>query len=157
MSDNKVPHSRNRYREAVQWIQAITTTLILVMVYVSRGHFESSFSASKTPENPPIGAVQQESYWSDDFQYGFSASKWDHPASYSSHWADYVAVDSKTGVVFQDAKVKVSYYPGWSLEEIEKNHQDMSPKAYSFLENGIAVVEGDLSSASAKMVLATLH
>ncbi len=70
---------------------------------------------------------------------------------------DRVAVDSHTGVIFEDAKVKVSYYPGQSLEEIEKKHDNMMPKAYSVLENGIAVVEGDLASLSAKTVLATLH
>ncbi len=74
MSDTRKFH-RNRYREAVQWLQAIITLVFLLLIYVARGQFDNSFSASRTPDTPPIGAVEQESYWNDDFDYGFSASK----------------------------------------------------------------------------------
>ncbi len=71
--------------------------------------------------------------------------------------ADFVAVDPKEGVVFEDAKVKVSYYPSQTIEEIEAKHTAIVPRAYTRLAHGVAVVEGDLGSASAKTILATLH
>lgn len=60
-------------------------------------------------------------------------------------------------MVFEDAKVKVSFYPSLSIEEIEAQHTTTKPRAYTRLAHGIAVVEGDLDSASAKTIIATLH
>ena len=53
--------------------------------------------------------------------------------------------------------MRVSYYPSLSFDEIEKLHNSDLPKAFSQLSRGIAVIEGDLDSPSAKTILATLH
>jgi hypothetical protein len=44
-----------------------------------------------------------------------------------------------------------------SIQEIESKNTWNSPRTYSRLPNGIAMIEWDLSSIRAKTVLATLH
>lgn len=103
----------------------------------------------------------QKSYWNDEIGYGFSAEKDDifHHEIIKNIpiEVDTVGIDTKEGTIFEDARVRVSFYPTLSIEEIEKRHPVDKPRSYSRLSKGIAVIEGDLESHSAKTILATLH
>ena len=155
MQNQKTTFSKNRIRSASEWIQASVTLAVLLIIYASRGYLGSSFTPSE-PVTPPL-TVDQKSYWNDELGYGFRADHQDAYASWSQSDRDRVAVDKKEGVIFEDAQVRVSYYPDTPLQEIEKRHVSNEPRAYSELSHGIAVIEWDLASNSAKMVLATLH
>ena len=64
---------------------------------------------------------------------------------------------SPNGLVYSDATVKVSYYKDATLDAVEKIHDSDVARTFSRLPRGIAVIEGDLGSATAKDILATLH
>lgn len=135
----------------------MTTLLVLGLLYASRNLFGGEVANGSMPDTPPLPPVQQNSYWNENFGYGFRGENNDLYQSKSFSGVDVVAVDSKEGVLFKDAKVKVSFYSSASIEEIEKMHPIQGDRSYSKLNNGIAVIEGDLDSPSAKTILATLH
>lgn len=157
MSTNNSLH-KNRWKSAAQWIQAVTTLGILVILYSSRNLFGGEVATGQTPDTPPLQNFPQKSYWNEDFGYGFRGEDTDKYQNHSLSNADFVAVDSKEGVIFEDARVKVSFYPSLSIEEIDQKYlASTTPRAYTRLSRGIAVVEGDLDSPSAKTIIATLH
>lgn len=157
MSKQIFPKRRNRLHEATQILQALVTLVVLVIIYLSRNFFSADVTASSIPETPPMNNFPQKSYWNNDFQYGFQGEKDDLYKNRTLSGVDMVAVDSQEWVIFEDAKVRVSYYPSLPIEEIELRHQEVVPRAFSRLAKWIAVIEGDLDSSSAKTILATLH
>lgn len=154
-SSNSFWH-KNRFRTAAQWIQALTTLSILTILYLTRNFFGGELEA-KVPTIPPLQNVEQNSYWNEDFWYGFRWEKSDKYQNKAFSWVDLVAVDPQEWVIFEDARVRVSFYLSGSIDEVEAKYPPTGPRAYSHLSRGIAVIEGDLESSTAKNVLATLH
>lgn len=149
--------NKNRVNDVAQIFQAITTLIIISLIYLSSNIFASNnniFAESKSSE---MQSYPQVNYWNDNFGYGFSSQKDDKITNKTSSWVDQVAVDIREGVIFEDSKVRVYYYPTLSMNEIEKKHTENISRAYSRLNSGIAVIEGDLDSNSAKTILATLY
>lgn len=132
---------KNRYREAVQWIHALTTLFILALIWFSQNLFESGSAHSHMPSVPPVTSFEQKSYWNQEMEYGFQGEWGDTYKNFMASGVDRVAVDPQEGVVFEDARVRVSFYPSLSIEEIEARHDASRPRAYSRLSRGIAVVE----------------
>lgn len=118
--------------------------------------FGGEVTHSSAPNTPPL-EFEQKQYWNQEFQYGFRGENNDKYQNKTWSGADIVAVDPEDGVVFEDAKVRVSYYLSHTIDEIEALHSSAVPRAYTRLSRGIAVVEGDLDSPSAKTIIATLH
>jgi hypothetical protein len=149
-------HSSNQRHHGygVEWLQAIFTLVVLSWIAASVDNFDSY---GTTYANNPTPKTVSGTYWNETIGYGF---RWNGGDIYKSHWGsgvDIVAVSSKDGLVYADSQVKVSFYTKNSIQEIEKVHTENTPRTYSRLPNGIAVIEWDLSSATAKTVLATLH
>ena len=92
--------------------------------------------------------------------YGFRSASGDtYIQTESSKDRDRVLI-AKTGTdreVYEKDGVRVSFYPDTPIDQIDKTLDQNSPRAYSRLPNGIAVIEGNLDSPSAKTILATLH
>lgn len=146
-----------RFKQAAQWIQAITTLIVLALLYSSQNLMGGEMVNGKTPNTPPAQNFEQVSYWNEDFKYGFRGENNDKYQKKDFSGGEIVAVDPKEGVIFEDARVRVSFYQNLSIEEIEKKHPSDRPRAFSRLDKGIAVIDGDLDSPTAKTILATLH
>jgi hypothetical protein len=138
----------------VEWLQAVFTLLVLTGIYFSSGSYATTVPPSLTSEKSVEIAVP---YWNDAFGYGFQWNPGDTYQSETASGVDQVSVSSSGGVIFEDTTVKVSFYKDTSIEDIEKLHSSDTSRAYSRLPTGIAVIEWDLASATAKIVLATLH
>lgn len=137
----------------VEWLQATFTLLVLTGIYLSSGSFATSTSPTFSKEKSIEITVP---YWNDTFGYWFQGNPGDMYQNQTSSGIDSVSISS-SGTIYDDEKVKVSFYPNATIEDIENNHPADTSRAYSRLPNGIAVIEWDLASATAKVVLATLH
>lgn len=149
--------NKNRVNDVTQIFQAITTLVIISLIYLSSNIFASNNSTFAESKPSEMQNYPQVNYWNNDFGYGFSSQKNDKITNKTLSWVDQVAVDIREGIIFEDAKVKVSYYPTLTMSEVEKRHTENISRAYSRLNSGIAVIEGDLDSNSAKIILATLY
>lgn len=129
----------NRYHSAVQWIQALFIFGILLIIYTAHNATgkEKMSAFNLQASTPSVAKIPQKSYWNEELGYGFSANKND---SYHREVAkkipvevDRVALNWQEGTIFEDAKVRVSFYPTLSIDEIEKRHPAIRPRSYSRL------------------------
>lgn len=122
----------------VEWLQAIFTLLVLTGIYLSSGSYASSETQNvSSGKSVPIAVP----YWNNTLGYGFQGNSGDTYKSKSSSGLDQVFVGVSDGVIFEDKKVRVSFYKNTSIEDIEKLHPSDTSRAYSRLPNGIAVIE----------------
>ena len=122
----------------MEWLQAIFTLLVLTGIYLSSGSYASSETQNvSSGKSIPITVP----YWNDMFGYGFQGNSGDTYKSKSSSGLDQVSVGVSDGVIFEDKKVRVSFYKNTSIEDIEKSNTSNTSRAYSRLPNGIAVIE----------------
>ncbi len=149
-------HHRGKSRYGVEWLQAIFTLLVLSGIYLSSGSFVSENVQIPLNEQRPTRISVP--YWNNEFWYGFHANPGDTYQNQTSSGIDTVSIKTTaSGSVYSDSQVKVSFYPDATIEDIEQHHPADTSRAYSRLPNGIAVIEWNLASATAKVVLATLH
>lgn len=144
---------RSQYR--TEWLQAVFTFLVLVSIYTSTSYFDGYESTLTQPPKKP--AIFSGSYWNDTLWYGFRGKDGDTYKTISWSWQDSVMITPDKGVVYDDKTVRVSFYTDEPIEKIERIHNSNLPRTFSRLSNGIAVIEGDLASPTAKNILATLH
>lgn len=150
-------HSGNSH----EWLSAIFTFLVLSWVYFSMWNFSSS-AISYGRDDSSSGKILSVNtpYWNDSLSYGFRSASGDtYIQTESTKDRDRVLI-AKTGTereVYEKDGVRVSFYPDTPIDQIDKTLDQNSPRAYSRLPNGIAVIEGNLDSPSAKTILATLH
>lgn len=156
MSTSNSSWHQTPQKASVEWVCAIAGLCVLSAIYFSRNAFENDFAENIAPRNESVNFAQNQ-YWNEDFQYWFRGENDDKYQNKVMSGADIVAVDSKEGVVFEDAKVKVSYYPQKTIEEVRAIHESDLPRTYTRLSRGVAVVEGDLNSPSVKTIMATLY
>ncbi len=142
-----------------EWISAFGTLLVLFSVYVSMDKF-----SSYAPQEEKVKTQQSTSslsvappYWNTTHGYGFRSIAWDVYEASSSNIKDVVSVKNSNTTAPDTTEVKVSYYKDSSIESIEKNIPPDTPRAYSKLSRGIAVIEWNLDSARAKIIFSTLH
>lgn len=154
----KHPSQRHHRHQGGEWITAIATLVVLAGIYNSTENFDS-YSALLA--QPPWGSEKKITvaapYWNETLSYGFRSVEGDSYSSSGSTVSDQVTVAPPETRVSEDGTVKVTFYPDTPIEEIETKHPENTPRAYSRLPNGIAVIEWDLSSPSATTILATLH
>jgi hypothetical protein len=141
----------------VEWLQAFVTLLVLTGIYYASDNFEAYTAQYKMHSSHSAIEQKSSAYWNDNYGYGFRWVAGDTYIPHSSTGSDQVLVKNNSWLVFQDSTVQVSFYPDATIETIEKKHTRSVNRAYSRLSNGIAVIEWDLASATAKTVLATLH
>ncbi len=155
----KHPIHRHHRRQGTEWISAIFTLLVLVGIYSSTDNFDSYSALLASPS----GSTQKKltvanPYWNNTLAYWFRSVEWDTYSSTESEKSDTVTVtESPTRKVSADGKVRVTFYPDTPIDVIDATLPKGMPRAYSRLSNGIAVIEWDLDSPSAKTILSTLH
>ena len=93
MSNRNSFGHKNRFRTAAQWIQALTTLGILSILYLSRNLFGGGELAAQVPVNPPVGEVQQASYWNEEMGFGFRGENEDKYQNQAFSGGEVVAVD----------------------------------------------------------------
>lgn len=139
----------------IELIQAVCTLMVLSGIYMfSTTYSSDSVSLRDVPAKP---AIFSSKYWNDHIGYGFTSIPWDTYAKEGSGTVERVEIRPWDGLVYNDDMVRVSFYSHLSIEEIESKNTQITPRTYSRLPNGIAMIEWDLSSDRAKTVLATLH
>lgn len=148
------PHKRPS-SGGVQLVQALGTLAFLVGIYSWSMTFDNNPVNLRTPPQKP--AILTSKYWNDNLGYGFQTNAGDKYQATTASGVDQVTIRSGDGEVYRDDNVRVSFYSGTSIEDIEKNHGTNKARTYSRLPNGIAVIEGNLDSPRAKLVLTTLH
>ena len=151
----KHPQYQRHRRYGVEWLQAMITLMVLSGIYMSTWQFDASGSSLSAPPAKP--AVLSSSYWNETLGYGFHGGSGDTYESASTATGDAVDIHRWDGIIYDDPSVRVSFYSRSTLSEVQQYHQTAVARTYSRLPNGIAVIEWDLSSATAKTVLATLH
>ncbi len=151
----KHPQYQRHRKYGVEWIQAIFTLFVLMGIYMSTWRFDSYETSLSTPPSNPIRLVS--SYWNETMWYGFVGMAWEQYVWKTTSSSDTVHIKSGTWLIYDDNVLKVSFYPQASIDDIEQYHISNSPRTYSRLPNGIAVIEWDLASPRAKTILATLH
>ncbi len=141
------------------WLSAIFTLLVLSGIYASMDNFDSYSSLYKNQDkiNESKLITVASPYWNSDMNYGFRSIVWDAYVQTGSNSVDQVLVKSIDKTVYTHDGVKVSFYPNTPIAEIDKTIDPNTPRTYSRLANGIAVIEWDLNSASAKTIFSTLH
>ncbi|MBC7503425.1 hypothetical protein H7169_00440 [Candidatus Gracilibacteria bacterium] len=148
------PYQRPR-RSGAEFIQAICTLMVLSGIYMySTTYSSSTISLRDVPAKPAILSSQ---YWNDKIGYGFTSVTGDTYTRQGSGEVDQVEIRPGDGIVYDQDSVRVSFYSTLSIQEIESKNTKNTPRTYSRLPHGIAMIEGDLSSDRAKTVLATLH
>ena len=154
----KHPIQRHHRWQGTEWISAIFTLLVLVGIYSSTETFDSYSALLSTP---PGGSEKKITvaapYWNDTLAYGFRSIEWDSYTSKENAQSDQVTIESATRKVSPDGKVQVTFYPDTPIDVIDASLPPSSPRAYSRLSNGIAVIQWDLDSPSAKTILSTLQ
>lgn len=150
----KHPQYQRHRKYGVEWLQAVFTLMVLTWIYVSMPYFDSYETSLIEPKS---AIPMNRSYWNDTLWYGFNTGSWDTYNQVSTWVDDKVDIRSSSGIVFDGDWIRVSFYSQASIDDIEKYHWDDTPRAYSRLPNGIAVIEWDLASPTAKTILATLH
>lgn len=149
----KHPVHRHPHRSRSEWLSAMFTLLVLLGIYSSMDSF-SSYSAlydlSSTGHTIAISAP----YWNREMWYGFHSLAGDYYIQTGSTLVDRVTVarDQRAS-----DGVQVEFYKSTPIADIEKTLNPDSPRAYSRLSNGIAVITGNIDSPRAKTILATLH
>ncbi len=148
------PVHKRHHGYGAEWLQALFTLAVLTSFYTMSLSFENK--DTWTSWNTQSWAS---SYWNPSLKYGFHGNDGDTYKKIRTNASDEVNVTSKKGAwEKKDGPVVVSFYSdNISFENIDKMHDNGNPRAYSRLSNGIAVIEGDLASARAKNILATLH
>lgn len=139
----KHPLPRHSRRMSSEWLSAIFTLLVLSGIYASMDNFDSYSTFYKYQEkiNEPKLISVASPYWNNDMSYGFRSIAGDAYTQTGSSSVDQVLVKSKDKTVFMHNGVKVSFYPNTSIAEIDKSIDPNTPRAYSRLANGIAVIE----------------
>lgn len=154
----KHPVHRHSRRQGSEWISAIFTLLVLVGIYNSTDNFDS-YSALFM--EPPWGSEKKITvaapYWNDTLWYWFRSAEWDSYSSTGNAVSDQVMVEPPEVRTSEDGTVRVTFYKDTPIETIEASLTESWPRAYSRLSNGIAVIQWDLDSPSAKTILSTLH
>ncbi len=155
----KHPTPRPRQHTSAEWLSAVFTLLVLTGIYNSMDAF-SSFGEMRNPPPPPHANSAPLSvappYWNQTLWYGFRSVAWD---TYTASWwedRDTVLVTSSE-VPKGQGPLKVSFYKNTPIDQIEKSLDPDTPRAYSRLSHGIAVIEGNIDSPSAKTIFSTLH
>ncbi len=154
----KHPIQRHTRHQGSEWISAIFTLLVLVGIYNSTDNFWSYSSLLSAPQwwwEKKITVAAP--YWNNTFSYGFRSVEWDSYASRETAQSDQVTVQPSETKVSEDGKVQVTFYRNTPIEMIDAGLPVDTPRAYSRLPNGIAVIQWDLASPSAKTILTTLH
>lgn len=148
------PSQRPR-RSGVELIQAVCTLMVLSGIYLfSTTYSGNSVSLRDVPAKP---AILTSIYWNDKIGYGFTSVTWDTFDRQGSGGVDQVEIRPGDGLVYDRDSVRVSFYSTLSIQEIESKNTGNTPRTYSRLPHGIAMIEWDLSSDRAKTILATLH
>ena len=151
----KHTQSQRPRHNGVELIQAVCTLMVLSGIYMySTVYSSNSVSLRDAPAKPAILTSQ---YWDDKTGYGFASVTWDTYNKQGSGGVDQVEIRPGDGLVYDRDSVRVSFYSTLSIQEIEAKNTWNSPRTYSRLPHGIAMIEWDLSSDRAKTVLATLH
>ena len=150
----KHPQYQRHRRYGVEWAQAVFTLMVLVWIYVSMPYFDSY---ETTLTEPVQSSVVSHSYWNDELGYGFATGSGDTYQQVSTSVHDKVDINTATGFIYDWDGVRVSFYSQATIEDIQKTHASDMPRTYSRLPGGIAVIEWDLASPTAKTILATLH
>ena len=141
-----------------EWVSAIGTLLVLFSVYASMDNFSwyAPQPEKETTKQSTSSLSVAPPYWNSNLGYGFRSIAWDVYDASSTTMKDVVSVKNSNG--FTDInQVTVSFYRDKTLETIEKNLENDTPRAYSKLSHGIAVIEWNLDSARAKTIFSTLH
>lgn len=152
----KHPVHRHPRRSGSEWLSAIFTLLVLTGIYSSMDSFSSYsslYDVSSTGHTISISAP----YWNEQMGYGFHALAWDSYTQTGSAKVDHVTVVGENWAISMKDGVKVAFYRDIPIADIEKSLDPTTPRAYSRLPNGIAVITGNLDSPSAKTILATIH
>jgi hypothetical protein len=147
--------SQRPAKNGVELMQAVFTLLTLTGIYV----FSTTYSSNTTSlrDVPTKPAMLSAQYWNDTIGYGFTSVSGDTYTKVGNSNNDQVDIHPWDGLVYNDQSVRVSFYSTLSIEDIEKKNTQTTPRTYSRLPGGIAMIEWDLSSNRAKTVLATLH
>lgn len=120
--ENKKSSARHtiRYREAAQWIQAMVTLVVLIVVYSIQANITPNDTAE--PHTPPISHASPS------------------PSRHQNR-------DASDPVIFEDESTTVTFYPRMTIDALPNGmHQDARPRSYIHTHDGILVIEGDLSS-----------
>ena len=154
----KHPPSRHHRGSGSEWLGACFTLAVLLGIYSSMDSF-SSYSAlyDATGSVEDLQISVSSAYWNPDMLYGFHSVAGDSYTHSGSQHLDIVYVSPDKQSITTADGVRVSFYKDTPIAEIEKSMNPATPRAYSRLANGIAVIEGKLDSASAKTILATIH
>lgn len=151
------PTPRRGQNTSAEWLSAVFTLLVLTGIYNSMDAFSSFGENGITSPSPshethaPLSVAPP--YWNQTLWYGFRSIAGDRYSASGSIHTDTVIVSS-----WDDASaVKVSFYKDMPIDQIEKSLNPDNPRAYSRLSHGIAVIEGNIDSPSAKTIFSTLH
>lgn len=151
----KHPQYQRHRRYGVEWLQAIFTLMVLGGIYLSMSHFDSY--DTKLIESPTSQKEGVQTYWNDTLGYGFHQNASGSYTEQKTASGEVIKIRTASGVVGTESEVQVYFYPNTDITKIQAIHQKNTPRTYSRLSNGIAVIEGNLTSPEAKMILATLH
>lgn len=105
---------------------------------MSMPYFDSYETTLTEPMNT---APVSRSYWNDTLGYGFNTGSGDTYNQVSTAVDDKVDIRSSDGIVYDDDTVRVSFYSQASIDDIQQYHREDTPRTYSRLQNGIAVIE----------------
>ena len=145
---------------SADWLSAIFTLLVLTGIYSSMDQF-SSYAPSGAPQtmHTDTGTLSSVAppYWNQDLAYGFRSVAWDVYSASGTQKRDTVIVTSSGKTTAPHDDIRVSYYRDTSIEQIDQWLDPETPRAYSRLSHGIAVIQWDLDSPSAKTIFSTLH
>lgn len=143
-----------------EWLSALFTLLVLTGIYSSMDHF-SSFAKSESSDTPKSNSWEISSvappYWNHTMGYGFRSIAWDTYTSSGNQNMDMVQVHPSGLTSTSHKGIRVSFYKDTPINEIDQSLIPGSARAYSRLPHGIAVIQWDLDSASAKTIFSTLH
>jgi hypothetical protein len=153
------PTPRRGQNTSAEWLSAIFTLLVLTGIYNSMDAFssfgETGIARPSAPEiSTPLSVAPP--YWNQKLGYGFRSVAWDRYTSSGSENWDIVIVSSWETTDTKNS-VKVSFYKDTPIDQIQLSLDTDTPRAYSRLSHGIAVIEGNIDSPSAKTIFSTLH
>jgi hypothetical protein len=143
-----------------EWLSAIFTLLVLTGIYSSMDRFSSygtsPVALAERTETTGTSSVAPP-YWNHDLRYGFRSVAWDSYTASGSGKTNNVIVKPTKDSLSPHADISVSYYKDTSIDQIDRSLIPGSPRAYSRLPHGIAVIQWDLESPSAKTIFSTLY
>ena len=163
-------------RVTVEWTQAILSLLFLLWVYffinaseaqnstlqASVQYMEIAPKQLETWKNTEHSRSVGNSYWNEQEWYGFTVANDDIIKKFKEieNANDTIGIDKKhVPTVFLNAAVRVYFYKWKTPEQIMQLEDKNKPveRTYAKLTSGTVVIEWNLSSDTAKMVLTTLH